>query len=63
MTKKSPIQTLPYAQKHASLFGIKHRWLALYLLFCGGFLDVVLSDAAKDLFLLATEAQGGVNRN
>jgi hypothetical protein len=45
------------------LFGIKHRWLALYLLFCGGFLDVVLSDAAKDLFLLATEAQGGVNRN
>ena len=29
----------------------------------GGFLDVVLSDAAKDLFLLATEAQGGVNRN
>jgi len=31
--------------------------MALYLFICGGFLHVVLSNAAKDLFLVATDVR------
>jgi hypothetical protein len=40
-----------------SLFGIKHRLVRVVPTICGGFLDVVLFDAAKDLLSVATEAQ------
>ena len=40
------------------LFSIKHRLVGVVPIICGGFLYVVLSDAAKDLFLVANRMAG-----